>query len=227
MIDKTELNTFLSDRFEQMPIVPDICRGSLSKKQLKKVALLHYGETKTFLNFKIPARMLLCLHDAFIAKKYFWLLYREEQGDFKQNENHADFLRVGCNELGITDSQLEQCYKQYKERFYYMLFRQPSIETMVFELAVSVAWESFLPYFGSRLTSALREHYSLSEASMKYFDIHYKVDQAHSEQAINTLLYYCKSETLSDIAKKAIHTTLVSDCHLVPTRHLPVFDTIQ
>jgi len=210
-----EINEYLADCFNKMPLLNDICDRTITKEQLKEIAMLHYAETKTFINVKNPARLYLCPHEATVAKKYFCYLYREEQGNFKEGKNHADLLKPVCFDLGLTEKEIEDCYERYKKSFLYLFHEKPSMEIMIRELGISVAWESLTPFFGARLIDSLREHYKLSEKGMEYFTVHHLVDQAHSKQAVKTLAHYCTTHELMKIAKQGIKSALIDDLHLV------------
>ncbi len=209
-----QINAYLSECFENMPVLPDLISGSLGTDDLRQIALLHYAETKTFINLKNPARMYLCPHDAVEAKKYFCFLYREEQGGFVFGKNHADLMKPLCYELGLTDDNLEYCYEKYRRSFFYLFHETPSYEVMIRELGISVAWESLTPYFGERLIAPLREKYNFSEKAMRYFTTHHTVDQAHSKQAVKTLAKYCTDDASFEIAKRGIRSALIDDLHL-------------
>jgi len=210
----TEISSYLEKCFNEMPLLNDLCSGNITRDELKQIAMLHYAETKTFTDIKNPARLYLCPHDATVAKKYFCYLYREEQGNFKEGMNHADLFKPVCFDLGLTEEEIESCYEKYSKTFLYLFHEKPSMEVMVRELGISVAWESLTPFFGKRLIGSLKDNYQLSEQAMKYFTIHHSVDQAHSIQAITTLAHYCVDEKLLAIAKKGIRSALVDDLHL-------------
>ena len=212
---KAELEASLADCYNRMPIVNDLCSNTIPHEQLREIAMLHYAETKTFINIKNPARMYLCPHEATQAKRYFCYLYEEEQGKFREGMNHADLFKPVCYGLGLTDNQLELCYQKYSKSWLHLFHEKPSIETMIRELGVSVAWESLTPFFGVKLIDSLRDNYQLSSESLKYFTIHYQVDQAHSAYAIDTLAQYCSSDRLMHIAKGAIQSALIDDLHLL------------
>lgn len=209
-----EINSYLSQCFEQMPVVEDIAAGNVSISELKKYALLHYAEIKTFINIKIPARMYLCPHGARYAKHYFCYLYEEEQGHFRESENHADLFEPVCLELGLTKEEMDTSYNRYHKVWLHLFNKDNNYENMVHELAISVAWESFTPHFGSQMIEGLEEHYGLSKDAIRYFNVHKGVDEAHSARAADTLSRYCTSENLKSIAKRAIRKTLIDRLHL-------------
>lgn len=209
------ITSYLAKCFNEMPLLNDLCSGSISKEELKQIAMLQYAETKTFTDIKNPARLYLCPHEATLAKKYFCYLYREEQGNFKEGMNHADLFKPVCFDLGLTEKQIEDCYDKYSRTFLYLFHEKPSMEVMVRELGISVAWESLTPYFGKGLIDSLKENYHLSDAAMKYFTIHHSVDQAHSKHAIKTLAHYCIDERMLSIAKQGIKSALIDDLHLL------------
>ena len=100
---RDEITDHLAKCLDRMPILNELCDRSFPQEKITQVALLHYAETKTFVNIKNPARLYLCPHEANEAKKYFCYLYREEQGNFKPGENHADLLKPVCYDVGLTD----------------------------------------------------------------------------------------------------------------------------
>ena len=210
-----EIQSYLSQCFDRMPLLNEICEGTVTTNDMKQIAMLHYAETKTFTNIKNPARLYLCPHDATVAKKYFCYLYREEQGNFKEGMNHADLLKPVCLDLGLTELEIEACFEKYSKGFLYLFHEKPSYEVLLRELGISVAWESLTPYFGERLLSSLKENYKLSPEAMKYFTVHHAVDQAHSKQAVKTLAHYCTNDERLEIAKSGIESALISDLHLI------------
>lgn len=212
---KSAIKAFLADCYKQMPLLNELCEGSISHEDLREIALLHYAETKTFTNIKNPARLYLCPHEARHAKRYFCYLYEEEQGGFQEGMNHADLFKPVCYHLGISDEQMEECYRKYAKSWMFLFHDTPSMETMVRELGASVAWETLTPFFGDRLLSSLSDNYNLPANALRYFTVHYKVDQAHSARALDTLARYSSTEPLMRIAKASIKSVLIDDLHLL------------
>lgn len=204
----------LEDCFSSMSVINHLLSGRMEKEALKKMAKRHYAEIRSFTDIKLPARMYLCPHDAWMAKKYFSTIYVEEQGNFNPQEHHANLFKPVCYALGLTDTDLEAEYDFYCARYHKMWLTAPSSSAMIRELAISLAWESFIGYFGKKITSILKEKYQLEETDLKYFDIHFNADNHHSQIALETLVYYTKSPELEKIAIDAITETLVTEIYL-------------
>lgn len=197
---------------EDAPTFQLLANGGLSPQQLRRVALNQYAEIRSFLDFKIPERMRICPHDAASAKKYFWYLYQEEQGNFVPGRNHAELFLPITNELGISQAELDAHYREHVKRYAYMMTIEPSVKALVRELAISYAWESFMPMFGAKAIAAAKQHYGIRDVS--YFTEHGEVDPGHSDEAANILITWATTPELQDIALKAIRETLVDDLYL-------------
>lgn len=204
----------LSSCFTRMNVINHLLSGSMDRETLKKIAKIHYAEIRSFTDIKLPVRMYLCPHNALIAKKYFATIYIEEQGNFNHQEHHANLFKPVCYSLGLTDSELEIEYHSYCRRYEKMWSIAPSTSAMVRELAISFAWESFIGYFGKKITSVLKDKYQLEDANLKYFKIHFNADNYHSKIALETLDYYTKTPELYDIVFDAITETLLTDLYL-------------
>jgi len=212
---KQEIQSYLVECFKSMPVINELSTGEFPKERVQEIALLHFAETKTFTNIKNPARLYICPHGARHAKQYFTYLYAEEQGNFKEGMHHADLFKPVCYDLGISDKQLDSIYNNYSKNWLHLFHEKPSYEIMIRELGVSVAWESLTPFFGDTLIDSLGKNYKISEEGLKYFKIHYKVDEVHSARAQETLARYCSTPDLMKRAKKGIRSSLIDDLHLV------------
>ena len=142
------LRTILESSLRSMEVIPKMIAGSLSRETLQHVALNHYAETRSFIDVQLPARMHICPHNAMSAKKYFHYLYLEEQGFFGKEPNHAELFFPVCEDLGLTRAELESYYKKYEEYYFHLFRKEPTVENLVEQLAISYAWESVAPFFG-------------------------------------------------------------------------------
>jgi pyrroloquinoline quinone (PQQ) biosynthesis protein C len=194
------------------PMFEQLALGQLSPARLRRVALNQYGEIRSFIDFKLPERLRICPHDAASAKRYFWYLYREEQGNFEPGRNHAELFLPIAAELGLTQDDLDEAYRNHVRRYEYMKEIQPSVKALVRELAISFSWESFMPLFGARTIAAAKNHYGIKDVS--YFTEHSDVDPGHSDQAVAILGEWASSDELKEIARAAIRETLVDDLYL-------------
>ena len=215
---KARIASHLQKTYENAPVLRSLAAGEVDKAALKLLALNHYSETKAFLDVTLPARLYLCPHEAMSAKRYFWHLYGEEQGNFHFEQNHAEMFKPVCHELGIPDEELDGYYQRYLPLVKALLLRTPSIETMVEQLAVSLSWEGLTPHFGKQLLTTLPRVHAFSEKAMYYFKEHLSADEEHSAAALSTLVEYCTDERYIQIAMTAITTTLVTGNYL--TRRL-------
>lgn len=197
---------------EDAPTFQKLANGELTSEQLRRVALNQYGEIRSFLDFKIPERMRVCPHDAASAKKYFWYLYQEEQGNFVPGRNHAELFLPIAKELRISYAELESHYLEHVKRYAYMMQIEPSVKALVRELAISYSWESFMPMFGAKAIAAAKQHYGIADVS--YFTEHDEVDAGHSGAAADILIEWASTPELQDIALAAIRETLVDDLYL-------------
>jgi len=130
------------DCYRQMPLMNAILGGKLTQEELRKHARRHYAEIRTFIDFKLPERLRICPHDAYSAKKFFWDIYCEEQGNFVPGKNHAELFKPFCYKLGITDEELDDEYAAYWPHYRDMLSAVTSRPALVRELAISFAWET-------------------------------------------------------------------------------------
>lgn len=208
----TEIKQFTENSYRNIDVINAILKGNLNKDELAGYAKRHYAEIRTFLDIKIPARMRLCPPHAYNGKKYFWYLYREEHGFFKPGENHAELFKPICYALGLSDEDLENEFELYWPNYRYLLDLTPSNEVFISELAISVAWESFSPVVGPELIAALKR-YGFEGDSLKYFSLHYEVDQRHGDQAYKTLNEYVTDLGTQEIAIKAISRTFGEDLY--------------
>ncbi|MDP9191097.1 MAG: iron-containing redox enzyme family protein [Acidobacteriota bacterium] len=210
-----DLRETLATCLSSMRVIPEIVAGTLSKEDLKQAVLNHYGETRSFIDVQLPARMYICPHDAMSAKRYFHYLYEEEQGFFGKEPNHALLFLPVCEDLGLTAHECEAYYAKYAQYYFHLFQKGPSLENLVEQLATSYAWESVTPFFGQNALAAFRDTYQFSERAMQYFERHFAVDDDHSKAAEAVLLEYCTTSALCEIALKAIRDTLGSDLYLV------------
>ncbi|MCB0279432.1 MAG: iron-containing redox enzyme family protein [Calditrichaeota bacterium] len=196
--------------YKQIDAINSVLSGEISKENLRNIAKRHYAEIRTFLDIKIPERMRLCPPNAYSAKQYFWYLYREEQGFFKPGENHAELFLPACYALGLSDEELEKEYQAYWPHYKYMFNLTPSTDVFIRELAISTAWESFSPIVGPHLIKALKK-YDIGDDGLKYFTLHYEVDQRHGNQAYKTLSDYVINTDLQSIAMDAISDSMLKN----------------
>jgi pyrroloquinoline quinone (PQQ) biosynthesis protein C len=194
------------------PVLSDFGTDVISDEVLRRWTLRHYAEVRTFIDLKLPERLRICPHDAYVAKKFFWHIYEEEQGDFVEGQNHAQMFAKFARAIGITDRDLEAEYLAYRVNFEYMREAEQSLENVVAELAISYAWESAINRIATTLTASLgdvRERFSLSDEDIEYFTAHITLDQDHARLALQTLEHYLTSPILEDIARAAIRDSLI------------------
>jgi Iron-containing redox enzyme len=190
-------------------LVNAIAAGSLPPQELVRCARRHYAEVRTFIELKLPERLRLCPTRAYSAKRFFWEIYREEQGDFLAGRDHAELFKPVCHKLGISDDELEAEFNSYWPHYCWMLAAEPSYPVMIKELAVSYAWESFIINIGPGLTAALRGHYGFTDRELLYFKLHSGVDEGHSAAALDTLSEYVTDGSLEGLAREAITDSLI------------------
>jgi len=208
------LKSTLEASLRSMEVIPAMVAGSLSREDLQYVALNQYGEIRSFIDVKLPARLYICPHDAMSAKKYFHYLYAEEQGFFGKEPNHAELFIPVCTDLGIDRVQLEAYYKKYEQYCFHLFKKEATVANLVEQLAISYAWETVTPFLGKSTLEAFQRNYDFSETAMRYFELHFAVDTDHANEAERVLREYCTTDVLYEIAEGAIKSTLGSDLYL-------------
>jgi pyrroloquinoline quinone (PQQ) biosynthesis protein C len=196
----------------EAPTVQKLLDGTLKREELFRVVVNQYAEIRTFVDFLLPERMRLCPHDAYSARKYFWYLYQEEQGDFVPGKNHAEIFIPVADQLKVPREALQKAYERHLPRYFYMMDIQPSRKALVRELAISYAWESFLAILGGQVNEAVQKHYGLTDIS--YFTEHSDVDPGHCEQSLAILSEYADTPELHQLSFAAIRETLVTKLYL-------------
>lgn len=217
MTDTDTRTRFWSGEYEQLveqtldraPVLGDLRRGVMPAGDPIALLRRHAAEVRTALDVKLPSRLRLCPSDAFAAKKFFWRLYAEEQGEFVAERNHANLFAALCQRVGITSDELEAEYTTYREHFDYLLTEQPSDRVLVRELTVCCVWESVILRLGNRYLSVLMEALTLTPEDLEYFTVHQQDDTHHSAAALKVLQTYATTEADLDIVRDAIERTLI------------------
>jgi pyrroloquinoline quinone (PQQ) biosynthesis protein C len=204
-----QFEDYVAECIGKAPVLGQFLQGKLRQEDLKAIALRFYAEVRTFVDLKLPCRMRLCPHDAVIGKKYFWEIYKEEQGDFMPGKNHAEWFKSFCAVLELSGEDLEREYKAYVPRYSYLLTEEPSYEAMIRELAISYAWETTILVAGPRVIQVLIDKLRLHESQLDYFTGHLVVDEGHSELALNALKAYVTTSATMETARRAVHNDLV------------------
>lgn len=210
--DWNDLTDYVDQCVSDAPVLKDLGHRELNLDETKQLARRHYAEIRTFIDLKLPARMRLCPHDAYRAKKFFWSIYREEQGDFKPGRSHAEVFKLFCAGVGLSDAELYAEYSGYWPNYQYLLDEPPSLEALVRELAVSYAWESIILRIAGPLTRTLNTiatTHRLTAEQLSYFPDHIEVDQEHGALALEVLNHYASTEALQELSLTAIRKTLV------------------
>ncbi|MGX1884889.1 iron-containing redox enzyme family protein [Streptomyces sp. NPDC055287] len=191
-----------------VPALKAVSKGEVDAEDLKGLARRFYAEIRTFLDLKLPARMRLCPHDAYAAKKYFWQIYEEEQGGFKPGRNHAQWFKTFCTSIGLTDAELEAEYEAYWPRYSYLLTEKPSRDAVVRELAVSYAWEAVIGIVGEEVLATLKQ-LGYDDTQLSYFSGHLEVDEGHSALALSILQAYVTDAPTMRVARQAVHDDVI------------------
>lgn len=209
-----DIQQHTNDCYRKMRIINAMLEGALTHQELVKYAKRHYAEVRTFIDLKLPSRLRICPHNANSAKRFFWDIYYEEQGNFEEGKNHADLFKPVCHKLGITDEELELEFNNYYPNYNFMLTIPPSYPALVRELAISYAWESLLTKLGDKMVHSLKNDYGFEAGDILYFTVHTNVDQEHSQHALNILTEYVTNRTLEHVAFEAITDSLIHNSYL-------------
>jgi hypothetical protein len=206
----TEYETLVENALESAPVLAALRHGELPAGDPTRLVVRHYAEVRTALDFKLPNRLRLCPADAYVAKKFFWRLYAEEQGDFDPNQNHASLFAGFCRRLGVTDEDMETEFQAYWPHYRYMLTDEPSHEVLVRELTISCVWESVILRLGSAYLSAIGQAFDLDAEALRYFTVHQTADAHHSVAALKVLRHYASTMADLELVRATIHDTLVT-----------------
>lgn len=199
----------VTEALGEAPVLSDLRQGRVPAADPKIVLRRHYAEVRTALDLKLPSRIRLCPADAFTAKRFFWKLYAEEQGEFVGDANHANLFAVFCRSLGVTDDELETEFAGYWPNYTYLLTEQPSHAILVRELTISCVWESVILRLGPNYLEAIRTAFASTDDELRYFTVHETDDANHSVAALNVLKEYVYDETDIATVQATIRDTLV------------------